>query len=1005
MSEPIRLLHISDLHASGTDKQQMNIRLEALFEDLVRLQVKIDVVLFTGDIAFSGKSEQYEIAERMLLDRFKRQFNIPKNSIYIIPGNHDVDRSVIDSYAEKGLGGSIKTSEDAEPLLDHPVHGIARLQGYYDFVKNYYKEDFSPYHCVKQEVKGITIGFARFNSAWRCSGDTDQNQLFITSRQVLSASEQLENCHFKIALVHHPLDWLHPSENDEVVPDLKRTFDLIVSGHLHLPSSEREFTPQSDCLMIAAPALSDHRQDVVGYNLYELKYQEKTLLAKYRKFYRKRCKFGQDAEHADNGEQLFQLPVHDLILHSHGSLCQRIADIGTEVQKDFYRSLSKLQEKDDPIYVTPPVQKVTWNAGNKESVLVKDDLTEIAQTCSVLYGGHETGKTLLLQSLTTAINQRTVQGYQNNVAIYVDLKHSPKLNIERRIKAIVAEHFGSSDERHQPSQITFLFDHVNIGGEDYIDVCRELSQKNSGWNFVFALDNQIYFDSLLANSAYSSWSFFTISQWGPGRIREFIKSYFSDKNCDIDVAFHFILRSLRDCDLPATPIIVVLYASVFRLLGDQRSSLSFLNLLQTVERHRLGHIDNSAANSLYNKQRVLEMLASECVKRGSTSLPKADTEKIVIDYFRRSLITVNAERFIDGLIQADILEALDQEIAFKTHIFFDYYLANAFKDQIADVNKHTVELHEVIKTSNALALYGGLLRENEALPKQILSLIEGVCKPNEVHNLQDLDKFITDLLLPSEEASSANRIVTEDINSKVDYYSQDDAFAKSRDGYSEERKNIAKIERPKTNYEHLSMLVFGLKSFYNIFRNLEMIDGDDKVLLLDRILDFHIHCNIQLIEFFREILDDADFQTFFAYIVTLDGMDFLSSNIGNQSLQGTIEASLELCGENDFKELLLLFLYSDLRLPGHENKLAQFTTKTTSRAAVEMVYIKLRQLMVHHEKQELPSELISAFTSCLKKRSALAGEVDSRGAIQDMVNKTLQRTQKVHLTELSKSNK
>ena len=128
MSQTIRLIHISDLHARVANKAQIALRVQAFLDDLSRQGQRIDAVLFTGDMAFAGRPEEYDLAERILLTPLMQRFGLSKEQIFVIPGNHDVDRSVVDPFAEEGLVKKLQSSEDAETVLEHPQHSLKRLK-------------------------------------------------------------------------------------------------------------------------------------------------------------------------------------------------------------------------------------------------------------------------------------------------------------------------------------------------------------------------------------------------------------------------------------------------------------------------------------------------------------------------------------------------------------------------------------------------------------------------------------------------------------------------------------------------------------------------------------------------------------------------------------------------------------------------------------------------------------------------------------------------------------
>ena len=68
---PLRIVHVSDIHFSNGQWDEDSDQRRELIEDLQTLVVEggpIDAVLVGGDIAFSGKGEQYAIAHQWLAD-------------------------------------------------------------------------------------------------------------------------------------------------------------------------------------------------------------------------------------------------------------------------------------------------------------------------------------------------------------------------------------------------------------------------------------------------------------------------------------------------------------------------------------------------------------------------------------------------------------------------------------------------------------------------------------------------------------------------------------------------------------------------------------------------------------------------------------------------------------------------------------------------------------------------------------------------------------------------
>lgn len=96
---PIRWLHISDFHIKTGDTYDHDVVVEALLSSLPNLIERFgqpDFVIASGDIAFSGKKAEYDLATQ-LFDAVLNILSLKRERLFVVPGNHDVDRT-------KGMG-------------------------------------------------------------------------------------------------------------------------------------------------------------------------------------------------------------------------------------------------------------------------------------------------------------------------------------------------------------------------------------------------------------------------------------------------------------------------------------------------------------------------------------------------------------------------------------------------------------------------------------------------------------------------------------------------------------------------------------------------------------------------------------------------------------------------------------------------------------------------------------------------------------------------------------
>src|SRR5215210_231139 len=284
-------LHLSDLHAcrprSGWDSGRIA---KTLVDDLAGLQrehgLRPDLIFFTGDAAFGhlpgsepGRSIEEQFREAgAFLDAVRRAFTpeVPLADLFLVPGNHDVDRrDVLESQTEwldrQMLERVEKLIHDGGPEWRGFMH---RLGPYQDFLRGH---DLGHLHgdpqralwATVREVHGLRLGLAGFNSAWSCGRDGERGKLCAAGRwQQGTLRAQLAGADVSLALMHHPPGWLVEHETPGFGRELRQDFQFLLHGHEHQdwvePVAGGAFTT------IAAGACYDRSDKHNGYNLMRL---------------------------------------------------------------------------------------------------------------------------------------------------------------------------------------------------------------------------------------------------------------------------------------------------------------------------------------------------------------------------------------------------------------------------------------------------------------------------------------------------------------------------------------------------------------------------------------------------------------------------------------------------------------------------------------------------------------------------------------------------------------
>src|SRR4051794_2188688 len=266
---PVTWLHVSDFHIREGDPYDRNVVLNALVASVRRMREKDgrapDLIFATGDIAFSGKPAEYELATRFF-DELLDSANVERKHLFVIPGNHDVDRTL-----GVGLARTLETREDADTYFGPKVpkvHITQKLGAFLKWHDGYVAgirsapQDTTCGPAELIEAGGARIGILPLNSALFCQGDDDHSRLLIGRRALGPALDDLRalNADINIALVHHPLDWLSDIDESNVRTALEKNVGLILRGHLHKSDVRSTVSASGGVLYLAAGAAYQTRK-------------------------------------------------------------------------------------------------------------------------------------------------------------------------------------------------------------------------------------------------------------------------------------------------------------------------------------------------------------------------------------------------------------------------------------------------------------------------------------------------------------------------------------------------------------------------------------------------------------------------------------------------------------------------------------------------------------------------------------------------------------------------
>jgi predicted phosphodiesterase len=239
---PVTWLHISDLHVRSGDSYDRHVVFRALVRSVRHFRERDgrspDLIFATGDVAYSGKRDEYATATEFF-DQLLDAAGLGRRQLYVVPGNHDVDR-VVGFQLTRELGSRTAADDYFHP--DTPkLHLTQKLGAFLHWHQDYFdgirampeNSTCGPAELV--QVRGRKLGILPINTALFCQDDQDHERLFVGRRCLDAALEELNrlDADLRIALMHHPLQDLSDLERQHIRAGLVDNLDVILTGHLH----------------------------------------------------------------------------------------------------------------------------------------------------------------------------------------------------------------------------------------------------------------------------------------------------------------------------------------------------------------------------------------------------------------------------------------------------------------------------------------------------------------------------------------------------------------------------------------------------------------------------------------------------------------------------------------------------------------------------------------------------------------------------------------------------
>lgn len=259
-------VHLSDLHVGRGDAHGRALVLGEIARDLdggERDWPKLDAILVTGDVAWTGAKSEYDEGRKQLA-KIARAAKVEPGSVFVVPGNHDVDRRADGNKHTKRLLKGLRAGEDSldDALDDDGDRALLRkrLDPYLAFADGLGEGCANLFWARRFEAGGVRVRLVGLNTALAAAQGA--GKLWLGTKQIHTALDEKVDDELIVVLSHHPFRGGCLGDEKDADAWVRNHAHLHLFGHVKDAESEAALSgADGHFVRIAAGAASAERGD------------------------------------------------------------------------------------------------------------------------------------------------------------------------------------------------------------------------------------------------------------------------------------------------------------------------------------------------------------------------------------------------------------------------------------------------------------------------------------------------------------------------------------------------------------------------------------------------------------------------------------------------------------------------------------------------------------------------------------------------------------------------
>ena len=751
------VLHLSDFHYSEEKWQDSRLIIAALCNDI---QAHIsnggkapDLCVFSGDLFQAGGPKMpTEAFLRDVLTPIMTAASLDIDHVFVCTGNHDIDREMVrnNSAIQSGMLSTLIDRAALNSFYDKQSPNpdaayFARLKTYNDFTEPLGAAHVitrNPFYSAYQfsSADGSSIGIAAFNTAWLSSGeegDIDRGKMLLPERAIFAAIDDLKCSDIKIAIHHHPLDYLADFCRFDARALIHKNFNLVCYGHMHqaMPVLTRSIVGET--VSSEAGALYTWRDFYNGYCFITIDTDERKVTFRHRKWADSPAyKFVSANELDENGETVFfwgnptqvsidksiidvnraYLPILEGMANEH-LLSSHTTTSAPKVFSDLYVTASISVRKTD----SQEIGEVPDYLSIKE--ILKDDKPQ------VIFGNREAGKTSLAFSIALEVCASVDAPVK--IPVMIDLEKLPISSnaLRREAQKLLLATGISNQVGAMLSAGSFVFIIDNFDPDDLrrVALVNEFVKANPASRAILLADERgTPFERKDQSKLEIEVRQLALHPLKRKQVRELTRKWLEPSGLYTNDAFHAVLKKIQNSGLPTTAYVVSMIAWTLER-QNLNTNVNEAALLERFVEAILNKADSAevsrATLDFTIRESFLAELAHHLRQQGTYTLKLSELDDIATKYVKDRGWLTNAANFVRQLILTGILIEVEEVISFRYRCLREYFLAK-YMDEDEEYRSFVLAEENYLDFAREIDISTGLRRKDKKLLQDLIAFTQ-----------------------------------------------------------------------------------------------------------------------------------------------------------------------------------------------------------------------------------------------------------------------------------------